>query len=155
MARPRRITAVPALQWIENELDKELSDEDLDLDQESDEEYDDSRSSESETEGVRTSNPQLDLDLDIDPNVPGCSNRPQTSAQPSKKRRIDLDISVANAGRSRNEQESEWEEIGAELDLPVETWTRRSCFTIFWGNNQVVYARNHGTVAHKLLMIET
>ena len=46
------------------------------------------------------SNPQLDLD----PNVPGCSNRPQTSAQPSKKGRIDLDISVANAGRSRNEQ---------------------------------------------------
>ena len=131
MARPRRITAVPALQWIENELDKEFSDEDLDLDQESDEEYDDSGSSESETEGVRTSNPQLDLD----PNVPGCSNRPQTSAQPSKKRRIDLDISVANAGRSRNEQESEWEEIGEELDLPVETWTRRSCFTIFWGNN--------------------
>ena len=49
MARPRRITAVAALQWIENELDKEFSDEDLDLDQESDEEYDDSRSSESET----------------------------------------------------------------------------------------------------------
>ena len=76
MARPMRITAVAALQWIENELDKEFSDEDLDLDQESDEEYDDSRSSEaeSETEGVRTSNPQLDLD----PNVPGCSNRPKT-----------------------------------------------------------------------------
>ena len=37
-----------------------------------------------------------------------------------KKRRIDLDISVANAGRSRNEQESEWEEIGEGLDLPVE-----------------------------------
>ena len=151
MARPRRITAVAALQWIENELDKEFSDEDLDLDQESDEECDDSRSSESETEGVRTNNPQLDLD----PNVPGCSNRPQTSAQPSKKRRIDLDISVANAGRSRNEQESEWEEIGEELDIPVEAWTRRSCFTIFWGNNQVVYAWNHGTVAHKLLTIET
>ena len=77
-------------------------------------------------QGVRTSNPQLDLD----PNVPGYSNRPQTSAQPSKKRRIDLD-----------------------LDLPVEAW--RSCFTIFWGNNQVVYARNHGTLAHKLIMIET
>ena len=49
MARPRRMTAVAALQWIVNELDKEFSDEDLDLDQESDEEYDDSRSSESET----------------------------------------------------------------------------------------------------------
>ena len=115
MARPRRITAVPALQWIENELDKEFSDENLDLDQESDEEYEDSRSSESETEGVRTSNPQLDLDLD--PNVPGCSNRPQTSAQPSKKLRIDQDISVANAGRSRNEQESEWKEIGEGIIL--------------------------------------
>ena len=112
------MTAVAALQWIENELDQEFSDEDLDLDQESDEEYDDSRSSESETEGVRTSNPQLDLD----PNVPGCSNRPQTSAQPSKKQRIDLDTSVANAGRSRNEQESEWEEIGEGLDLPVEAF---------------------------------
>ena len=75
------MTAVAALQWIENELDQEFSDKDLDLDQESDEDHDDSRSSESETEGVRTSNPQLD----IDPNVPGCSNRPQTSVQPSKK----------------------------------------------------------------------
>ena len=39
-----------------------------------------------------------------------------------KKRRIDQDISVANAGRSRNEQESEWEEIGEGLDLPVEAF---------------------------------
>ena len=105
MARPRRMTAAAALKWIENELDQEFSDEDLDLDQEGDEEYDDSRSSESESEGVRTGNPQLDLDS----NVPGCSNRPQTTAQPSKKRRIDLDTNVANAGR--NEQGSEWEEI--------------------------------------------
>ena len=44
MAQPRRMTAVAALQWIENELDEEFSEEDLDLDQESDEEYDDSRS---------------------------------------------------------------------------------------------------------------
>ena len=28
-------------------------------------------------------------------------------------------------------------------------------FHYFWGNNQVVYARNHDTVAHKLLTIET